>query len=100
MKLRYKEPRGTVSRLLALPLTGVARPLAQASENLRFAAAVAQFGMLLRQSEHRGTATYDATARLAEGARRFDPEGYRAELVRLVRLAEGLQPAPVVVGAR
>ncbi|RFP63536.1 DUF3520 domain-containing protein [Hymenobacter lapidiphilus] len=99
VKLRYKEPRGSVSRLLALPLTGVARPLAEASENLRFAAAVAQFGMLLRQSEHRGTATYEATARLADGARRFDPEGYRAELVRLVRLAEGLQPAPVV-GAR
>lgn len=99
VKLRYKEPRGTASRLLALPLTGVARPLAEASENLRFAAAVAQFGMLLRQSEHRGTATYAATARLADGARRFDPEGYRAELVRLVRLAEGLQPAPVV-GAR
>ncbi|NVO30944.1 vWA domain-containing protein [Hymenobacter lapidiphilus] len=96
VKLRYKEPRGTTSRLLALPLTGVARPLADASENLRFAAAVAQFGMLLRQSEHRGTATYEATARLADGARRFDPEGYRAELVRLVRLAQGLQPAPVV----
>ncbi|SDY38350.1 vWA domain-containing protein [Hymenobacter psychrophilus] len=100
VKLRYKEPRGTASRLLALPLAGVARPLADASENLRFAAAVAQFGMLLRQSEHRGSATYEATARLADGARRFDPEGYRAELVRLVRLAEGLQPAPVVVGAR
>ncbi|WP_019946413.1 vWA domain-containing protein [Hymenobacter aerophilus] len=100
VKLRYKEPRGTVSRKLELPLTGVARPLEQASENLRFAAAVAQFGLLLRQSEHRGSATYAATARLAEGARRFDPEGYRAELVRLVRLAEGLQPAPVVVGAR
>ncbi|MBT2556464.1 von Willebrand factor type A domain-containing protein [Hymenobacter sp. ISL-91] len=99
VKLRYKEPRGTTSRLLALPLTGVARPLAEASENLRFAAAVAQFGLLLRQSEHRGSATYAATARLADGARRFDPEGYRAELVRLVRLAEGLQPAPVV-GAR
>ncbi|NVO85523.1 vWA domain-containing protein [Hymenobacter terrestris] len=99
VKLRYKEPRGTMSRLLALPLSGVARPLADASENLRFAAAVAQFGMLLRQSEHRGTATYEATARLADGARRFDPEGYRAELVRLVRLAQGLQPAPVV-GAR
>ncbi|AHJ99740.1 vWA domain-containing protein [Hymenobacter swuensis] len=92
VKLRYKEPQGLASRLLAVPLAGAARPLAEASENLRFAAAVAQFGMLLRQSEHRGTATWESTTRLAEGARRFDPDGYRAELVRLVKLAEGLRP--------
>ncbi|OWP64282.1 hypothetical protein CDA63_04385 [Hymenobacter amundsenii] len=99
VKVRYKEPRGQTSRLLALPLTGAARPLAEASENLRFAAAVAQFGMLLRQSDYRGTATYAATAKLAEEARRFDPDGYRAELVRLVKLAEGLHPDPAY-GAR
>lgn len=92
VKLRYKEPQGLTSRLLTVPLAGAARPLAEASENLRFAAAVAQFGMLLRQSEHRGSATYETTLRLAEGARRFDPDGYRAELVRLVKLAEGLRP--------
>ncbi|MFD2785714.1 vWA domain-containing protein [Hymenobacter rubripertinctus] len=99
VKVRYKEPRGQTSRLLTLPLTGLARPLAEASENLRFAAAVAQFGMLLRQSDYRGTATYWATAQLADGARRFDPDGYRAELVRLVKLAEGLHPDPAY-GAR
>ena len=55
--------------------------------------------MLLRQSDYRGTATYEATAQLADGARRFDPEGYRAELVRLVKLAEGLHPDPAY-GAR
>ena len=98
VKLRYKEPRGLVSRKLELPLTGAARSLAEASENLRFAAAVAEFGMLLRQSDYRGTATYNTAAQLADGARRFDPEGYRAELVRLVRLAEGLHPE--VYGAR
>ncbi|RSK37555.1 vWA domain-containing protein [Hymenobacter metallilatus] len=92
VKLRYKEPQGLKSRLLAVPLAGEARPIAGASENLRFAAAVAQFGMLLRQSDYRGSATYETTIRLAEGARRFDPDGYRAELVRLVKLAEGLRP--------
>ena len=99
VKLRYKEPRGQISRKLELPLTGSARPLVEASENLRFAAAVAQFGMLLRQSDYCGTATYEATAKLADGARRFDPEGYRAELVRLVKLAEGLHSDPAY-GAR
>ncbi|WP_426489735.1 YfbK domain-containing protein [Hymenobacter sp. 102] len=92
VKLRYKEPQGLTSRKLEIPLTGTARPIQEASENLRFAAAVAQFGMLLRQSDYRGTATYEATTRLADGARRFDPDGYRAELVRLVKLAEGLRP--------
>ncbi|MET4107863.1 von Willebrand factor type A domain-containing protein [Hymenobacter sp. UYP22] len=92
VKFRYKEPQGQTSRVLTVPLAGAAQPIAEASENLRFAAAVAQFGMLLRQSDYRGTATYEATTRLAEGARRFDPDGYRAELVRLVKLAEGLRP--------
>ncbi|MDU0369962.1 von Willebrand factor type A domain-containing protein [Hymenobacter endophyticus] len=92
VKFRYKEPQGQTSRVLTVPLAGAARPIAEASENLRFAAAVAQFGMLLRQSDYRGSATYETTTRLAEGARRFDPDGYRAELVRLVKLAEGLRP--------
>jgi len=92
VKLRYKEPQGLTSRKLEVPLTGTARPIQEASENLRFTAAVAQFGMLLRQSDYRGTATYESTTRLADGARRFDPDGYRAELVRLVKLAEGLRP--------
>ncbi|WP_139925148.1 VWA domain-containing protein [Hymenobacter sp. DG01] len=100
VKLRYKEPQGSKSQLLEQALTGAPRPLTEASENLRFAAAVAQFGMLLRQSDYRGSATWESTARLAEGARRFDPDGYRAELVRLVKLAEGLRPAPAEVGAR
>ncbi|MBB4599438.1 Ca-activated chloride channel family protein [Hymenobacter luteus] len=100
VKLRYKEPQGSKSQLLEQALIGAPRPLTEASENLRFAAAVAQFGMLLRQSDYRGAATWESTARLAEGARRFDPDGYRAELVRLVKLAEALRPAPVEVGAR
>jgi Ca-activated chloride channel family protein len=70
------------------------RTLAEASENLRFASAVAGFGMLLRQSEHRGDLTYDQVAALAEGAKSFDPEGYRAECIRLMRLAQALE-APV-----
>ncbi len=97
VKLRYKQPQGRSSQLLTQPLTGAAGPIAAASADFRFAAAVAQFGMLLRQSDQRGTATYAATAALAETARVPDPDGYRAELVRLVRLAEGLSGGGVVV---
>ncbi|WP_223653220.1 YfbK domain-containing protein [Hymenobacter psoromatis] len=100
VKLRYKEPQGNTSRLLAQPLAGAALPLAQASADQQFAAAVAEFGMLLRQSEQRGTATYASADQLAQAGRGPDAEGYRAELVRLIQLAEGLAPASKDVGVR
>ena len=90
VKLRYQEPRGGASRLLAQPLGGAAAPIAQASADQQFAAGVAEFGLLLRQSAQRGTATFASAAQLAQAGRGPDPDGYRAELVRLVRLAEGL----------
>jgi Ca-activated chloride channel family protein len=99
VKLRYKEPQGSTSKLLAQPLVGAPVAISTASADFRFAAAVAQFGMLLRQSEQRGTATWAATEKLADGARGDDKDGYRAELVRLVRLAEGLSGSGTV-GAR
>ncbi|MBF9223894.1 YfbK domain-containing protein [Hymenobacter ruricola] len=96
VKLRYKEPQGSTSKLLAQPLVGAPVAIEKASADFRFAAAVAQFGMLLRQSEQRGTATWAATEQLANNARGTDADGYRAELVRLVRLAEGLSGSGAV----
>jgi Ca-activated chloride channel family protein len=96
VKLRYKEPQGHASKLLAQPLAGAAVPIAQASADQQFAAAVAEFGLLLRQSEQRGTATYTTAAQLAQAGRGPDAEGYRAELLRLLKLAEGLTPAKTV----
>jgi len=90
VKLRYKEPKGLIIKLISQALSGAPAPIASASADFRFAAAVAQFGMLLRQSEQRGTATWAGTEQLANGARGTDADGYRAELVRLVRLAQGL----------
>ena len=100
VKLRYKEPQGSKSKLLAQPLAGAAVPIAQASADQQFAAAVAEFGLLLRQSEQRGTATYTTALQLAQAGRGPDADGYRAELVRLVQLAEGLTPAAKTVGLR
>lgn len=100
VKLRYKEPHGLVSKLLAQPLAGGAVPIAQASADQQFAAAVAEFGLLLRQSEERGTATYASAAKLAQAGRGPDADGYRAELLRLVQMAEGLTPASKTVGVR
>ncbi|MDF7812485.1 von Willebrand factor type A domain-containing protein [Hymenobacter sp. YC55] len=100
VKLRYKEPQGSTSRLFERTLLGPVTPLERASENIRFATAVAQFGMLLRESMYRGTATFESTAQLANQARGKDVEGYRAELVRLIKIADGLQPALNGYGAR
>ena len=101
VKLRYKEPQGSASKLLARPLTGAAAPIAQASTDQQFAAAVAEFGLLLRQSEQRGTATYATATQLAQAGRGPDTDGYRAELLRLVQLAEGMTPAATrTVGVR
>ncbi len=100
VKLRYKEPQGSTSQLLAQPLAGAGVPIARASADQQFAAAIAEFGLLLRQSEQRGTATYATATQLAQAGRGPDADGYRAELVRLLKLAEGLMPANKTVGVR
>jgi Ca-activated chloride channel family protein len=58
--------------------------------NLGFAAAVAEFGMLLRHSEFRGQASWPQAAALAREHRGRDDDGYRAEFIRLVELAAAL----------
>jgi Ca-activated chloride channel family protein len=87
VKLRYKAPDADESRLITVP---VKNRTTEMSANVGFAAAVAEFGMLLRQSEHRGSSTHADAAALARRFRGSDPDGYRAEFVRLVELAEAL----------
>jgi Ca-activated chloride channel family protein len=88
VKLRYKAPDADQSRLIAVAVKNHVDQLS--SNNIGFAAAVAQFGMLLRQSEHRGSASYAEAASAARRYRGADADGYRAEFVRLVELAEAL----------
>jgi Ca-activated chloride channel family protein len=87
VKLRYKQPDGDRSRLLAVAVKDQA---AAPSANLCFSAAVAEFGMLLRDSEHKGQASWDQVLELAGEGSGDDRDGYRAEFVHLVRAAEGL----------
>ena len=89
LKLRYKAPHEDTSRLLSYPLAaGAARDsYAEASENFKLAAAVASFGMLLRDSPHKGSTTMGSVLELAMEAQDQDPYGYRAELVELIRRA-------------
>ncbi|HEX8692175.1 MAG TPA: VWA domain-containing protein [Longimicrobium sp.] len=82
--LRYKEPNGSDSRLVEQPVLDRGVELAQTSDDFRFAAAVAQWGLLLRDSKFKANASWPSVLQLARGALADDPGGYRAEFVRLV----------------
>lgn len=84
VKLRYKPPRKEKSLLIEKALKDDDRRLEKSSDNFRFSAAVAGFGMLLRDSEFKGTMTFDRVLEFARQAKGKDTEGYRAEFIRLV----------------
>ena len=94
LKLRYKQPQGQTSKLLEYAVKAGEDGYEKASQDFRFAAAVASFGMLLRESPHRGQATFEQVLELARGAVGTDRAGYRSEFVDLVRKAEWLQKNP------
>ncbi|MDD3981868.1 MAG: VWA domain-containing protein [Spirochaetia bacterium] len=91
-RLRYKEPAdGTEeSRLVETRLNAksLTKPLAESDEDFRFASAVAEFGMLLRDSPHKGAASWAAVLQRARQSKGNDEEGYRSEFIRLVEMAE------------
>lgn len=90
LKVRYKEPDGDVSRKLEFPLVDRGERFADASDDFQFAAAVAGFGMILRDSPHKGSATYASVTAWAQHGLAADPGGYRAGFVGLVHRAEML----------
>jgi Ca-activated chloride channel family protein len=93
VKLRYKEPEGARSRLLVHPVAADVR--GSPSDDLRFAAAVSAFGMLLRDSEFKGSANWRQVLELARAGRGADRSGYRGEFLRLAELAAQLGPVAV-----
>jgi Ca-activated chloride channel family protein len=88
--MRYKAPDGERSMLVKHPVRAWASSRSTPSESMRFASAVAGFGMLLRDSKHAGSLTWPKVVALARDARGEDPDGYRAEFVRLAELASDL----------
>ncbi|QJB28556.1 vWA domain-containing protein [Limnospira fusiformis] len=85
LKIRYKPPTETESRLLEQPIINRSLPLNQTSDNFRFAAAVAEFGMLLRNSPYRGNSSFPQVLQLAESSKGVDLHGYRSEFIQLVK---------------
>ena len=90
VKVRYKLPGSETGAEIARPVTvaDAFESVEAAPEDLRFAAAVAGFGQLLRGGRYTGAFGYDDVVALAQGARGDDPFGYRAEFVGLARLAK------------
>ncbi len=88
VKLRYKKPDGDTSKLIVQSVEAADLQTVETSENLRFASAVAEFGLLLRGSEYKGDANYSQVLRRARQAKGRDAEGYRAEFIRLVEKAQ------------
>jgi Ca-activated chloride channel family protein len=90
VKMRYKHPDGDAGRELAAVLTGTDGG-GTMSEDFRFAAAVAEFGLVLRDSPYKGNANLADVLTRAEGAVGYDPNGHRKEFLDLVRVATGLR---------
>ncbi|MFN0159039.1 MAG: von Willebrand factor type A domain-containing protein [Bacteroidota bacterium] len=88
VKLRYKHPSDSTSKLLSQTLQSRAVEFTSTSDNFRFALAVAEFGMLLRDSKFKGNVTYDHILEVARKAKGEDDEGYRSEFIRLVEMSK------------
>jgi Ca-activated chloride channel family protein len=90
LKLRYKQPEGDTSTKIEMPVTDRGLSYSKASDDFKFAAAVAQFGMILRNSPHKGTASFDGVVELADEGKGKDEKGYRGEFVEMVKKAKAL----------
>ncbi len=95
LRIRYKAPDQEQSRLLEVPIAADAKApaIAEASADLRFAAAVAAFAQQLKGGQYTQGFDLAASAKLARGAKGDDHFGLRAEFVQLVELAQSLQTA-------
>ncbi|WP_282126499.1 vWA domain-containing protein [Marinifilum flexuosum] len=90
VKFRYKNPKGRKSILITEEIPMDVSSAQTISENFQFSAAVAGFGLLLRQSKHKGNCNYKMLIDLAQNSKGQDMEGYRSEFIRLMKLAKHL----------
>ncbi|MCH5684834.1 DUF3520 domain-containing protein [Niabella sp. W65] len=90
VKLRYKKPDEEESRKMTIAVPDNDEDWEDASENFRLAAAVAEFGMLLRNSEYKSKASYEQALAIAKTAQGIDENGYRSEFTDLIKAAKNL----------
>ena len=87
IKFRYKAPKSDVSKLITHPVLDNNISLESTSDNFKFSAAVAEFGLLLRNSSFKENASYTQTIQLVKDSKENDEDGYRAEFLQLVKSA-------------
>ena len=95
IKFRYKAPGGNESKLIVHPVNDVSLPAENVSDNFRFAASVAGFAMLLRNSEYKENTKYSMILQMAGTSLGKDDEGYRKEFISLVKKAAELKNSVV-----
>jgi Ca-activated chloride channel family protein len=88
LSINYKDPASNKESLIEVPMVDRGQSFENASLDFRFAAAVAEFGMLLRNSQFKGSATWASSIAIAQASRGADKEGYREEFIRLVQQCE------------
>lgn len=98
VKIRFKEPEGSTSKLLEFPIdsTHIKSDAKDTSDDFRFAAAVSYFGALLRHSQFVGSYTFADVVTLAQAARGEDKQGLRQEFIEMVKNAAAVSRVPVV----
>jgi secreted protein with Ig-like and vWFA domain len=91
VKLRYKAPDGDLSKLIEMPVKDEGKTLTASSGEYKFSAAVAGFGLLLRDSGYKGTLSWETVRKLAIEGKGADKLGYRGEFLQLIDKARGLK---------
>ncbi|MGI8640338.1 MAG: vWA domain-containing protein [Pyrinomonadaceae bacterium] len=91
VKLRYKETNETESKLLTQGLSDKGNSIENASDNLKFASAAAEFGLILRDSRYKGNASFGNVSNLAESSLGNDLKNYRNDFLNLIGKARRLK---------
>ena len=91
VKLRYKAPDGDTSKQITETVQDQNISITEAPESMRFATAVAEFGMLLRNSSFKGDSSFEQAKSLAKGAKGEDDDGIRAEFINLIDTSSLIQ---------
>ena len=90
IRLRYKQPENDTSTKIEFPVKQSDQRFADSSRDFQLAAATASFGMMLRNSEHKGNASWENVLELATGAIGNDADGYRLEFIEMIKQAQRL----------
>jgi Ca-activated chloride channel family protein len=99
VKFRYKEPDGEVSKLESVVIADKPEASGKTSNDFKFAAAVAEYGLLLRNSQYKQNANFDHLISMAKAAKGEDENGYRAEFIRIAESTKNLMKSKQVVVA-